>query len=164
MIPAERKPPMLARTARSFPIKIEDPEAVFKSHRFVEDIEVLGLTNVDVRTLARAVCTIGSELEDFIFQGETTLDAVVLGDRYTSWLIYENEIEYQIEFFLDGKGFTNFNKALSGLNKLTRSNKTRLLVIADIAPSGSEKEYIKENDDVEYYPVIAAPEERLKRF
>lgn len=160
---SNEKPPMLDRTARHFPIHITDPESVHTDHVYIEDLEALGLWEVDQRTFVRALCTIGTEIPGVLLDEETNLEAVHATDRCTSWLVFENGIEYQVEFFLDGLGFGFSTDLVSVMNSLTRNEDTRLLLVCDIAPTGSTKTDIDAAETVDTYPVITEPREILHR-
>ncbi|MFC6720314.1 hypothetical protein ACFQHN_22565 [Natrialbaceae archaeon GCM10025896] len=157
MFASDRTPPMLDRTARHFPIHVADPGSVFTSPRFIVDLEVLGLWNVDPRTFVRALCTIGTDVADVLLSQEADLAAVHAEDRCTAWLTYDTGIEYQVEFFLDGNGFAS----LSTIEELPRNQDTRLLIVCDTPPSGSATNDCDTADQVEIYPLISEPRERI---
>lgn len=160
MIPDDR-PPILDRTEREFPIHVENPETIHTGEHYIEDLESLGLWEVDQRTFVRALCTIGKEVGDVLLDGGTELAELYAGDRCTSWLQYENGTTYQVEFFLDDRGFGTSNNWFPVLEQLTRTGEMRLLVVCDLEPTGKAKRYRDNTEGVETFPVISEPRERL---
>lgn len=161
MIPDDRRPPMLDRTEREFPIHVESPEKVHTGERYIEDLESLGLWEVDQRTFVRVLCTIGEEVRDVLLDGKTELVELYAGDRCTSWIRYENGTTYQVEFFLDDRGFGTASNWFPVLEQLTYTEEMRLLVVCDLEPTGQAKEYRDRTEGVETFPVISEPRERL---
>jgi hypothetical protein len=143
---------MFDQSTRRLPISLEDPETVRTGELFVADLEAVGPWETDLRTLARAVCTLGTRFRDF------DLTHVVLADRHTAVWKYHDEKQYQVEFIFDDNSVRD--TTIQKLEDYVQYDTWGLVVIVDGSIMHNACEYCESNANVDLVSLDSATPNR----